>query len=137
MIRAVIDTNVLVSALMTHNPDSPTVRIYYAILNREILVLHSPEIIAEYKDVLYRDKFFFDHEKVDETINFIKSRGQETIPAEPDTEDFPDPDDKIFYSVALAAQDEDAVLVTGNAKHFPPAPFIVTPAEFIARIADI
>ena len=60
MIRAVIDTNVLVSALRTLNPDSPTIRIYYAILRGEILVLHSPEIIAEYEDVLHRDRFSFD-----------------------------------------------------------------------------
>ena len=137
MIPAVIDTNVLVSALMSHNPNSPTVRIHYAILNKEIRVLYSPEIIAEYEDVLFRDKFSFDRGKVDEIIDFIRLYGQDITPAEPDTEDFPDPDDKIFYCVALATQDEDAVLVTGNAKHFPPAPFIVSPADFIARIADI
>ena len=49
----------------------------------------------------------------------------------------PDEKDRAFLEAALALFDEDAVLVTGNAKHFPPAPFIVTPAEFIARIADI
>jgi len=36
MIRAVIDTNVLVSAFSTHNPDSPTIRIYYAILRGDV-----------------------------------------------------------------------------------------------------
>ena len=36
MIRAVIDTNVLVSAFSTHNPDSPTIRIYY--LSPQILM---------------------------------------------------------------------------------------------------
>ena len=59
MIRAVIDTNVLVSAFSTHNPDSPTIRIYYAILRGDVIVLHSPGIIAEYEDVLHRDKFSF------------------------------------------------------------------------------
>ena len=131
MIPAVIDTNVLVSALMTRNPNSPTVRIHYAILNKKILVLHSPEIIAEYEDVLFRDKFSFDRGKVDEIIDFIRIYGREVTPAEPDAEEFPDLDDKVFYCVALAAQDDDAVLVTGNAKHFPPAPFVVSPAEFV------
>ena len=56
MIRAVIDTNVLVSAFSTHNPDSPTIRIYYAILRGDVIVLHSPGIIAEYEDVLHRKK---------------------------------------------------------------------------------
>ena len=134
MIPAVIDTNVLVSALMTRNPNSPTVRIHYAILNKKILVLHSPEIIAEYEDVLFRDKFSFDRGKVDEIIDFIRIYGREVTPAEPDTEDFPDLDDKVFYCVALAAQDDDAVLVTGNAKHFPPAAFVISPAEFVERV---
>ena len=134
MIPAVIDTNVLVSALMTRNPNSPTVRIHYAILNKKILVLHSPEIIAEYEDVLFRDKFSFDRGKVDEIIDFIRIYGREVTPAEPDTEEFPDSDDKVFYCIALAAQDEDAVLVTGNTKHFPSAPFVVTPAEFVERL---
>ena len=134
MIPAVIDTNVLVSALMTRNLNSPTVRIHYAILNKKILVLHSPEIIAEYEDVLFRDKFSFDRGKVDEIIDFIRIYGREVTPAEPDTEDFPDLDDKVFYCVALAAQDDDAVLVTGNAKHFPPAAFVISPAEFVERV---
>ena len=134
MIPAVIDTNVLVSALMTRNPNSPTVRIHYAILNKKILVLHSPEIIAEYEDVLFRDKFSFDRGKVDEIIDFIRIYGREVTPAEPDAEKFPDLDDKVFYCVALAAQDDDAVLVTGNAKHFPPAAFVISPAEFVERV---
>ena len=81
MIRAVIDTNVLVSALRTYNPDSPTIRIYYAILRGEVIVLHSPEIIAEYEDVLHRDKFSFDCRRVDEIIDFIRTRGQNISPA--------------------------------------------------------
>lgn len=134
MIPAVIDTNILVSALMTRNPKSPTVRIHYAILDKKILVLHSPEIIAEYEDVLFRNKFSFDRGKVEEIIDFIRIYGREVIPAKPDTEAFPDQDDKVFYCVALAAQDDNAVLVTGNAKHFPPVPFAVTPVEFVERM---
>ena len=131
MIRAVIDTNVLVSALRTRNPDSPTIRIYYAILRGEVLVLHSPEIIAEYEDVLHRDKFAFDSDCIDEIIDFIKMRGQSISPVEADSDSFPDPDDCVFYCTALAAQDEDAMLVTGNVRHFPDADFVLTPSEFV------
>ena len=137
MIRAVIDTNVLVSTFRTRNPDSPAIRIYYAILRGEVLVLHSPEIIAEYEDVLHRDKFSFNRNLVDEIVGFIKTHGQSISPAEPDTENFPDPDDKVFYCVALAAQDDDTMLVTGNAKHFPAAPFIVTPTVFAAMLGEM
>ncbi len=43
---------------------------------------------------------------------------------------FPDPKDVVFYEVALSK--EDAYLVTGNIKHFPKKPFVVTPAEMLA-----
>ena len=37
----------------------------------------------------------------------------------------------VFYAVTLSAQDKDALLVTGNGKHFPKKPFVVTPAELV------
>jgi putative PIN family toxin of toxin-antitoxin system len=135
--KAVIDTNVLVSAFWNGNEASPPYRIYRAMIEQKFIPLFNDEIIEEYNDVLHRRRFKFPFWKVNELIDFIKEHGERISPAEPNTEDFPDPDDKIFYCVALATQDEDAVLVTGNAKHFPPAPFIVSPADFIARIADI
>ena len=137
MIRAVIDTNVLVSALRTRNPNSPVIRIYYAILRGDILVLHSPEIIAEYEDVLNRDKFSFDRNHVNEIIGFIKTRGQDIAPVEPGAATFPDSDDRVFYCVALAAQDVGAALVTGNKRHFPNADFVLTPFEFVALHAPL
>lgn len=42
---------------------------------------------------------------------------------------FPDPDDVVFYEVALSK--EDAFLVTGNQKHFPKMTQVVSPAEFL------
>ena len=42
---------------------------------------------------------------------------------------FPDPKDVVFYEVALSI--EDAYLVTGNTKHFPKKPIVVTPAEML------
>ena len=44
-------------------------------------------------------------------------------------EHFPDPKDVVFYEVALSK--EDAYLVTGNTKHFPLKPIVVTPAEMV------
>ena len=35
----------------------------------------------------------------------------------------------MFYEVALS--EEDAYLVTGNTKHFPKSPIVVTPAEMV------
>ena len=42
---------------------------------------------------------------------------------------FPDPKDAVFYEVALSK--EDSYLVTGNTKHFPTSPIVVTPAEML------
>ena len=36
---------------------------------------------------------------------------------------------QMFYEVALSK--EDAYLVTGNKKHFPKTPIVVTPAEML------
>lgn len=53
------------------------------------------------------------------------------IPAEriQSNEVFPDIDDVVFYEVALSK--DNAYLVTGNKKHFPKSPIVVTPAEMI------
>ena len=37
----------------------------------------------------------------------------------------------VFYAVTLSAQDKETFLVTGNGKHFPKKPFVVTPAELV------
>lgn len=54
MIYAVIDTNVLVSALLSNNESSATVIILEKILKSEVIPLYSDEILQEYKNVLSR-----------------------------------------------------------------------------------
>ncbi|MCX4339092.1 MAG: hypothetical protein OSJ72_05555 [Lachnospiraceae bacterium] len=43
----------------------------------------------------------------------------------------PDMKDLPFYEVVLEKRDDEAYLVTGNIKHFPHEPFIVTPRELL------
>ena len=57
MIYAVIDTNVFVSAFITHNFDSATARIFRYLFQRKIVALYNEEILAEYEEVLSRKKF--------------------------------------------------------------------------------
>ena len=59
MIHAVIDTNVIVSALLTHNVESPTGQLIDAMLRDRITPLYNNDIINEYRDVLGRAKFGF------------------------------------------------------------------------------
>lgn len=128
MIYAVIDTNVFVSALLSRHPDSATVQVVNALLKHGICPLYSQEIIVEYKDVLHRDKFRFPIEAIDYIINAVQDYG---ISAERviSSEVFPDPKDIVFYEVALSK--DDAYLVTGNIKHFPKTPIVVTPVEML------
>lgn len=134
-IKAVIDTNVLVSAFWSGDRETPPFRIYRAIMARRFIPLYSEEIIAEYIDVLHRGRFAFNPEEVDELIGIVLTFGEEISPAEPDAEQFPDPDDRIFYCTALAAQAEGAVLMTGNKRHFPASDFVLSPSEFAALLA--
>lgn len=43
----------------------------------------------------------------------------------------PDMKDLPFYEVVLEKRDDGAYLVTGNIKHFPKEPFVVTPRELL------
>ena len=131
--KAVIDTNVLVSAFMAKRPDSPTVRILKAIVEGRFTPLYAGDIIAEYREVLTRPHFRFNQKAVAAIIDRIVSTGLPIVPAESD-EAFPDPDDKIFYCVAQAESDDGAKLVMGNLRHYPTAAFVVSPAEFCALI---
>ena len=54
---AVIDTNVLVSALLAKRADSPTVEVAAKLFDGSVTPVFSEEILEEYSDVLHRDKF--------------------------------------------------------------------------------
>ena len=69
----------------------------------------------------------FDPEQVTGIIESIRNEGLDTIRAKA-SETFPDSDDRVFYEVALA--EPDSRLVTGNLKHYPTSPIVVTPAQF-------
>ena len=52
----------------------------------------------------------------------------------PEETDMPDKSDVVFYRVVMDKRDCDAYLITGNTRHFPEKPFIVTPAEMMRII---
>ena len=128
MIYAVIDTNVLVSALLSRHANASTVQVVAAISENGLRPLYNQEIIAEYQDVLHRSKFEFPSQEIDSILNKVFECGL-TAERIHSTEHFPDPKDIVFYEVALSK--DDAYLVTGNTKHFPHTPIVVTPAEML------
>ena len=133
MIYAVIDTNVLVSVMLSRTPEAATVKLFEAIQKRDITMLYNHEILKEYSEVLLRPKFNLPADRVMEVLAFIAEEG---IPSSRvhSEEFFPDPKDIVFYEVALSK--EDAFLVTGNLKHFPKTPIVVTPAEMMEILAQ-
>ena len=133
---AVFDTNVLVSSLLTKRRDSPTALVVDAISDGIIVPLYNSEILSEYEDVLHRDKFPFSSHSIHNILNVIRQFGR-TVHTEtiwPEEQDMLDSGDVVFFRVVMEKQDEEAWLITGNQRHFPRKPFIVTPAEMMAII---
>jgi putative PIN family toxin of toxin-antitoxin system len=128
MIYAVIDTNVIVSAYITKNLMAATSRVWAAVLQGKITPVYDDEIIDEYTEVLQRKKFNIPEYLIKWAIDRILMNGihGDRVPCK---EHFPDPTDVVFYEVAISR--EDAYLVTGNKKHFPNKPIVVTPTEML------
>ncbi len=127
---AVIDTNVLVSALLSSKDNTATVQVIGKMIIGEIIPIYSKAIKKEYCEVLTRKKFGFSGSTVEYLLSFIEKYGilMEPSPSEiilPDMKDLP------FYEVFLEKCSDNAYLVTGNMKHFPKNPFIVTPKELL------
>lgn len=127
---AVIDTNVLVSAVFSKNKDSATVKVLDAVFDGTIIPLYHQDILAEYDEVLHREKFHLQEEVIQTVIEAIRQYGIEVIP-HPTGQILIDMDDLVFYEVVMEKKDDGAYLVTGNRKHYPYREFIVTPSEMM------
>ena len=128
-IFAVIDTNVLVSALLPSQKLSNPTMVLREVFKGRITPVFNEEILDEYKEVLSREKFHIHQARIDTVVNHIKNTGLELERTKSLEGVFPDPKDVVFYEVTLSK--DDAYLVTGNIKHFPQKPFVVTPAEMV------
>ncbi|MFI3215103.1 MAG: putative toxin-antitoxin system toxin component, PIN family [Eubacteriales bacterium] len=130
MCYVVIDTNVLVSSLLSKHDNAATVRVIDKLFSGDIIPIYSKEILSEYHEVLRRKKFKFSEQLVSDFLESIERLGVNIIP-DSSGEIIPDIKDLPFYEVVLEKRDENAYLVTGNIKHFPNKPFIVTPNELL------
>ncbi len=127
---AVIDTNVLVSALLSSKDDTATVQVLGKVITGEVIPVYSNVITKEYRGVLSRRKFGFSADLIEYLMSAIEKYGILVDPS-PSGITLPDMKDVPFYEVVLEKRDDNAYLVTGNIKHFPKEPFIVTPREFL------
>ena len=127
---AVIDTNVMVSAMLSSHDDAATVQVVGKLFTGEIIPLYNAEIMAEYSDVLSRDKFCFPKDKIYEMLLVIEKYGI-CVDVVSCDEILPDMKDLPFYAITLEKRDDNAYLITGNIKHFPHKPFIVTASQML------
>ena len=135
LIYVVIDTNVFVSALITKNKDSATVKVLEAVLCGDVVPLYNKEILNEYEEVLSRSKFKFSTRVINVMLLAIEKYGIEVFP-QSTGEILVDMDDLVFFEVVMEKRSDDAYLVTGNQKHFPIRDFIVTPADMMKIINE-
>lgn len=127
--RIVLDTNVLVSALI--RPLGKPARVLDLILNHQAALLVDDRIVYEYREVLKRDRFGLNKDRVEE-ICFLLENISVRICCFPSFLEIPDPDDLPFLEVALSGEAD--CLVTGNKRDFgkPPKKIkIVSPDEYL------
>ena len=124
---AVIDTNVLVSALFgkNSNPGWIVERVRVGV----IIPLLGEEILKEYNEVLFRNKFPFKKRDIDKMIQLFVDKGIMLDRTKTD-ELFTNQDDIVFYEIVMTGRKTyDAYLVTGNGRHYPNKSYVVNPAK--------
>ena len=129
--KVVLDTNVIVSALLS--PSGIPARILSLVLDGIITIVYDNKILMEYFDVLNREKLKIDKDLVNLVVDFIDKEG-EFKTAMPQTTIFDDEDDRIFYELYKTGGVD--FLITGNIKHFPHERGVVSPRKFIEKVSD-
>lgn len=111
--RIVLDTNILISALIT--PFGNSARILDMVLLGELQILYDDRILSEFREVLLRPKFSFEEGDVDELLTFIEIEGVK-VTSTPINKPLIDEDDIPFLEVAISGMAD--ALITGNKRHF-------------------
>jgi len=127
-VNVVLDTNILVSALWS--ADGNPSQIVHMIPDRKIIPCFCEEILQEYQAVLSRPSFRFSQKSVDKLLEQLALFGRNVYAPQSDIA-LPDESDRIFFDTAKESR---AILITGNIKHYPAEPFILTPADFLSNL---
>ena len=133
--KIVVDTNVLVSALI--RTEGIPARIVDLILSGQVKIVLDHRIYAEYQDVLLRPEFGFAPELVDGLLEFLLQAGERVYSIKTSVA-LPDVYDGKFLEVAIDGTAD--FLVTGNLKHFPRRQRrgvrVVSPREFFNQWSE-
>ena len=134
---AIIDTNVVVAALLTADPEAPTARILDGMIRGRFPFVLSVALLAEYRRVFTRQRIRQRHgltaDQVDAVLTAIAANAivRETVATE---ETAPDPGDQHLWDLLAGAP--DAVLVTGDKRLLEHAPIhvsVVLPRSFLDK----
>jgi putative PIN family toxin of toxin-antitoxin system len=113
--RAVVDTNILVSGML--RSDSPPAAVLRDIAAFRLTPVVCDTVLAEYRDVLQRPRLALNGADIRELLALIEQMSEWVnvpeyagLPVLPDATDWP------FIACALAAA---CPVITGNQKHFP------------------
>ena len=133
---AVVDTNVVVSGLLTSGIDTPTSRILDSMLSGVLRFALSIELLAEYRSVLLRTKIRsrhgLDEAQIDTILTAVAENAVICEPADPPS--YPPDHGDLHLWVLLAAR-PGAILVTGDqalVDNPPDWASVVTPRTFLS-----
>ena len=138
MIRAVMDTNVLVAALRSQRGASFQVLQFWR--ERKWTLVLSNTVATEYEEVLRREaaSLYLPHQDVGKLLDAMcalaerRPLGARPLPITAD------PDDEAFVHLAVDAQSR--YLITHNVRHLKPARDhgieVMTPAEFCSIVRE-
>lgn len=136
MLRAVLDTNVFISGIKSKT--SPPGKIIEAWREQKFILVISPQLLSEVREVLLRSTVLEMLQKTPSEVNtFIQLLSQKSYMTEGNREISVlknDPDDNMV--LACAQEGMATHLVTGNKKHFPSKDYegikILSPREFLS-----
>ena len=137
MIRAIVDTNILIRA--TIRPQGTVGPVLSELRNDRYLLLYSDALLKELVEVLGRPRLRTKHQIGDEQIravlDLILLRGDLVVPTQKIAA-CRDPDDNAVLEAAVAARAD--LIVSGDEDLLVLHPFegipIVGPADFLARL---
>lgn len=110
--KIVIDTNIIVSAMWNKGKAYEFMR---NVIDGQYVVLVNDEILKEYKEVLFRPRFDFEKTDIIYVLNWFENNAIKSTHKKSNIEML-DEKDRAFYDLAKKC---NALLVTGNLKHYP------------------
>lgn len=139
MIRAVLDTNILLSSLRSKNGASH--EILLRLVRKEFELIIGNTVLAEYEEVLKREcpAFGVSVATVDRFLDALCAASIFYPTSSFWKPALPDPDDEAFAQLALEAK--VGYLITHNHRHFPsdrlPALQVISPKEFLLILKSL